>query len=380
MIEQQQKQPVSGLNVEVSEIAIKQHAQYMNHEKTYKIHAPDHNITAFTGIHNTALGPGLGGIRFKSYDNENMAIEDVLRLSEAMTWKNAAGGLDHGGGKTVIMAPKNMVKPNETVLEVLAQGLNTINAKHPVYFGAEDMNCGEDALNYMSKFTSWLKGATSSDPDIVGGDPSPLTALGVFECIKKAAKHKLGKNSLKGLRVSMQGLGSVGASLAEHLYEADAVLTGCDMSDAPFEELKQKNVEIQQIDLDEIYDAPADIFAPNAIGGTLNDTTIPQLKKAGVQIICGAANHQQKDQINTTESKILHNLGILYCPDYIVNAGGVIWVAKVGENAKTTREDIRTGVAERFQNILNLSKESPNTDLATIAATYSKERVEKAQK
>ena len=367
-------------NIDVTEISAASHPQYMDHEKIYKIHAPEQNITAFVGIHNTALGPALGGIRFKYYEDENTALTDVLRLSEAMTWKNAAGNLDHGGGKSVIMAPSaDLRHPTDEILAIFAQGLNIINAGTPVYFGAEDMNTDETSMNKLLETTRWIKGGTAPSPDVVGGTPSPLTAIGVFECMKIAARHKLGKENLKDVHISMQGLGNVGGALAQYLHEQGAILTGCDVVDSVFEDLETKGVQVVRVGLNEIYDAPADIFAPNAIGGTLTDTNIKRLKTADVQIVCGAANNQQQDQSGGHQSRLMHDLYMLYCPDYIVNAGGVIWVAKVGQDAKTVTKEISTGVPRRFEEILQIYESATDQDMASLAARYARRRVETAQ-
>lgn len=366
-------------DISVSTVDVSGHPQYMNHETVYKIHAPAQNITAFVGIHNTALGPALGGIRYKHYASENEALADVLRLSEAMTWKNAAGGLAHGGGKTVVMAPEGARSPDNATLDVLSHGLNIINENQPVYYGAEDMNMGEAALNYIFTHCPWIKGATADDPARVGGTPSPLTAIGVYGCMKVAVKNKLGKDTLEGVRVSMQGLGSVGAGLARLLAADGAVLTATDISDEPFKTLESEGIKIKQVGLDAIYDIPADVFAPNAIGGTLTNDSIQRLQKAGVKIVCGAANNQQEDQLGNSQSKLLHSLGILYCPDYIVNAGGVIWVAMVGEDSQTTTDGIRNGVPARFADVLGRYDETGEKDMATLAGEYASRRVEKAE-
>ncbi len=366
-------------DITVSDIAINNHPQFMGHENVFKIQSPQHGFTAFIGVHSTALGPGLGGTRYKEYATEDEALSDVLRLSEAMTWKNSAGEINHGGGKTVVMAIEGQRLPSDTTLQILAQGLNIINQNSATYFGAADMNVGESCLNYMQTFTKWIKGTSSTDPKIVGGDPSPLTALGVYECMKVAAKHKLNKNSLSGVRVSMQGLGAVGRTLAKYVYDDGGIITGCDTNPEAFTLLNSMGVEITQVGLDEIYDAPADIFAPNAIGGTLTAETIDRIKTAGVKIICGAANNQQQDQIGGTQSRILRDNGILYCPDYIVNAGGVIWVAHVGDNTTKTTEIIRSGVPRRFESLLEKHEADPTSDMASLAAQYSRRRVQNAK-
>jgi leucine dehydrogenase len=177
----------------------------------------------------------------------------------------------------------------------------------------------------------------------------------------------------------MQGLGAVGGTMAKHLHDEGAILTGCDTNDSVFDDLTAQGLTIKRAGLDEIYDVPADIFAPNAIGGTLSDENIRRLQNAGVQIICGAANNQQEDQIRGSQSKLLHKLGMLYCPDYIVNAGGVIWVAMVGKDAKTITQDITTGVPKRFEDLLRLSRQHPDKDMASIARDYAKKRVERAK-
>lgn len=367
-------------DITVTKLSVSDQPQFMGHEVVFRIHDQKQGLTAFIGVHNTALGPALGGIRYQRYASENDGISDVLRLSEAMTWKNAAGGLEHGGGKSVIMAPEGLSKPDNAVLDFFAHGLNAVNADGALYFGAEDMNMGEAALDYIYERAPWIKGATLTDPNLVSGTPSPLTAIGVFECMKLAVKSKLDKDSLKDVRVSMQGLGSVGAGLARLLHNEGAVLTAADTSDLPFETLEGEGLKIKRIELDKIYDAPADVFAPNAIGGTLTDETIERLNTAGVKIVCGAANNQQQDQQGGSQSKLMHKLGILFCPDYIINAGGVIWVAMVGKDAAATTESIRTGVPKRFGEVLASYDEKGDKDMWQLASDYSRKRVREAKR
>ena len=366
-------------HISVTEIDCSSHPAFMNHETVYKIRNNDADITAFVGVHNSALGPALGGIRFKYYESEHEALKDVLRLSEAMTWKNAAGALNHGGGTSVVMAKQGQRTPDKAVLDTMAAGLNAINQNGAVYFGAEDMNFNEAALDTIAETAPWIKGVTSNDPNIVSGSPSPLTAKGVFGCMKRAVKFKLDNDSVRGVRISMQGLGAVGAALAIQLHAEGAILTGCDINDDAFENLAKIGVNVKRVGLDEIYDEPSDVFAPNAIGGTLTDESINRLKVAGVQIVCGAANHPQDDQLGGTQSKLMHKLGILYCPDYIVNAGGVIWVGRVGENAKTVTQEIVEGVPKRFGDVLEMHKNNPDKDMATLAKDYAKKRIENAE-
>ena len=369
-------------NITVENLDVTKHSEFKNHEKVFRVSAPEYNFVAFVGVHSTVLGAAEGGIRYKPYDSEDDAITDVLRLSEGMTLKNAGAGLSAGGGKTVVMALDGEPKPSELVLQVLAEGLNRVNEKGVIYFGAQDMNISEENLNYMGAYTRYIKGASSDDPQIVGGTPSPLTAIGVFEAMKQAVAEVYGAGrGFDGLRVSLQGIGSVGGALARLLDREGAVLTGCDIDDEAFAVLRAEGVIVRQVDLDEIYDQPADIFAPNAIGGTISDETAQRLANAGVLIVCGAANNQQKEQVGHKQSKKLQQLGILYCPDFIVNAGGIIWVNQVGMNAEAVRERIRTHMPQSLKKIIQLHQKT-GEDMGQAAENYSlsvvREAAEKA--
>lgn len=358
-------------------VDVSAHPQFMDHEAVYRISCGD--VVAFACVHNTALGAALGGIRYKAYADETAALADGLRLSEAMTWKNAAIGLDHGGGKAVIMAVDGDAKPSARTLAVFAEGLNQINAKGAVYYGAQDMNVSQDDIDALSALSPWMRGKSSGDPDTVGGSPSPLTAMAVVECIRVAARHKLGRDSLKGVRIAMQGLGTVGGEMARLLSAFfGAELIGCDTNDAAFTALRGQGVQIERVGLDEIYDVEADIFAPNAIGGVLTDETVKRLHAAGVKIVCGAANNQQQDQVSGAQAKQMHALDMLYCPDYIVNAGGVFWVAEQGKNSVKARDYIRTQVARCFEDVLDMAAAEPDIDMATLAREYAEARVKGA--
>ncbi|MCB1563750.1 MAG: Glu/Leu/Phe/Val dehydrogenase [Alphaproteobacteria bacterium] len=371
---------VKAEDIKVERIDASAHPEFKNHEHLFKITAPTYGFTAFIGVHNTALGPGEGGIRYKHYGSEDEAVTDVLRLSEGMTLKSAAANLEAGGGKTVVMAIEGERKPTRTTLEALAHGLNAVNADKPLYYGAEDMNISEDDLAYMSDFTRFIKGAPSDNPEIVGGNPSPLTALGVFECMKVAVQEKFGEGqTLEGLTVALQGVGSVGGELARMLYDAGAKMVASDTNPAAFVALEREGIAIQRIELEEIYDVQADIFAPNAIGGTITRDVADRLHKAGVKIVCGAANNQERDQIGHIQSKKMLELGILYCPDFIVNSGGITWVNLVGGKSAEVRERVRTRTPQTLREVIRLQKESGN-DMAHVAEDYALARVRSAEK
>ncbi|MBX2834606.1 MAG: hypothetical protein KTR28_06515 [Micavibrio sp.] len=357
--------------VSVETLDVSDHPEYKGHEFLFRMTAQRYGFTAFVGVHNTVLGPGEGGIRYHSYQSEENAITDVLRLCEGMTLKNAAAGLSAGGGKAVVMAHPDKPKPDETILQLLAHGLNKVNENKPLYYGAEDMNISEHNLDYMLDFTTFVKGATSGDPLIVGGNPSPLTALGVFEAMKLAVQEKFeGEKELSDLTVSLQGVGSVGRELARLLYSAGATLYACDVFDGAFDKLASQGVKIERVGLTEIYDVKADIFAPNAIGGTLDYDTVERLDDAGVKIVCGAANNQQHDQIGHLQSREMMSRGIMYCPDFIVNAGGIIWVNQVGEDATAVRARVIKHMPISLKRIIDFHKQS-GMDMGSVAEEYA---------
>lgn len=365
--------------VAIESVDVSCHPEFKGHEKVYRVEGRAAGVVAFVGVHSTVLGPAEGGIRYKFYEDEDAAITDVLRLSEGMTLKNAAAGLSAGGGKSVIMALEGQNKPSESVLMVLAEALNEINARGAVYYGAQDMNVSEENLNFMAEHTRFIKGASALEPSVVGGNPSPLTALGVFEAMKVAVHEVLGREgALEGLRVSLQGIGSVGACLARLLAPHGVELTACDVNDAVFEALAEDGIIIRRVGLDEIYDVEADVFAPNAVGGTLTDETVERIAAAGVKIVCGAANNQQKDQVGHRQSKRLQELGVLYCPDFIVNAGGIIWVNQVGESAVAVTERVRTHMPHSLKHIIDLHTRS-GLDLGRAAEEYALSVVAKAE-
>lgn len=359
-------------DVKVTSIDVQSNSEFKNHEYVFRIAAPAHDFLAFVAVHNTVLGAGEGGIRYKYYADEDAAITDVLRLSEGMTLKNSAADLKAGGGKCVVMAGKGKPKPDSMTLQLLAEGFNQINADKILYYGAQDMNISEDDLDEMMRTTSHIKGARSHDPTIVGGDPSPSTAFGVFECMKAAIEHVYGEGAtLKGRRIAMQGIGNVGGVLAQCLLDAGAVVIACDPDDEAFKALPA----IERVGLHEIYDVPADVFAPNAIGGTLDYDTVERLDGAGVMIICGAANNQQHDQIGHLQSRELMSRGMLYCPDFIVNAGGIIWVNQVGEDAAAVRERVISHMPKSLQRIIALHQDT-GKDMGTLAEEYALGRLD----
>ncbi len=268
-------------------------------------------LKAIIAIHDTTLGPALGGTRMWPYTSEEDAIVDVMRLSRGMTYKNAAAGLNLGGGKAVIIGDPRTDK-SEAMFRAFGRFVESLNGR---YITAEDVGICVEDMDIVRKETRHVNGVGA----IAGasGDPSPVTAFGVLRGIKACAKAVWGKESLAGKTVSIQGLGHVGYYLAKYLHAEEANLVVTDINNANIERVV-KETGARAVTSAEIYDVDCDIFAPSALGAIINDETIPKLK---CRIVAGAANNQLKEE---RHGDILHGKGILYAPDYIINAGGVI--------------------------------------------------------
>ncbi len=285
------------------------------HEQVVFFNYPEVGLRAIVAIHNTVLGPSLGGCRMRLYPSEESAIEDVMRLSEGMTYKSALAGLPLGGGKACIIADPKMTTGREALFKKFGECINSVSGR---YITAEDMGTSVADMMYVKQTSKFVAG---TDPRRGGaGDPSPWTAKGVFVAMQAAAERvfQTGR-SLKGKRVSVQGIGNVGMHLLEHLAQDGAILTVCDPNAGALKEAASK-YGAQVVATDAIYDVPSDIFAPCAIGQTINEHTLPRLT---CKVIAGAANNQLSD--SSVYSSITQR-GILYCPDFVINSGGVICV------------------------------------------------------
>ncbi len=260
-------------------------------------------------IHNTTLGPALGGTRFWSYASDEDAIVDALRLSRGMTYKNAVAGLNLGGGKSVIIGD-NKTADREMLFRAHGRFVESLGGR---YITAEDVGTSTADMDFVHMETDYVSGLAGRS-----GDPSPVTAHGVFRSIQASAKEKWGSDDLAGRTVSVQGCGHVGYYLSKELHEAGAKLIA---SDIDAERVKRVVTDFgaRGVEGDDIYTAQADIFAPCALGAVINDKTIPMLK---VEIVAGAANNQLLEA--ERHGTALEKKGILYAPDYVANAGGVI--------------------------------------------------------
>jgi leucine dehydrogenase len=270
-------------------------------------------LKAIICIHDTTLGPALGGTRMWNYASEEEAILDALRLARGMTYKNAAAGLNLGGGKTVIMGDSRTQK-SEELFRAFGRYVQSLNGR---YITAEDVGTTVHDMDWVHLETKFVTGASSSG---ASGDPSPMTARGVWRGMKAAAKEAFGQDSLQGRTVAIQGLGHVGYYLAKHLQEEGAKLIVTDIHEDAIKRVTNE-MEATVVQPEEIFGVEADIYAPCAMGAVINDKTIPQFK---FKVIAGAANNVLQEERHGDK---LHELGIVYAPDYVINSGGVINVA-----------------------------------------------------
>lgn len=282
----------------------------MGHERVLFCSNPEVGLEAIIAIHSTVLGPGLGGVRMWPYGSTEEASIDVLRLSRGMTYKAAAAGLHLGGGKAVIIGDPKRDK-SEGLLRSFGQYVESLGG---LYITAEDVGTDTDDMDVIQHETRWVTGVS---PDLGGaGDPSPVTAFGVLQGIKAAVLFQFGEDSLADRTVAIQGLGSVGSHLAKHLLAEGAKVFGADIDPEATARAAELGVEI--VPTGEILAVECDVLAPCALGAVLNDRTIPGLR---CKIVAGGANNQLADDRHGQE---LHQRGILYAPDYVINAGGLI--------------------------------------------------------
>lgn len=339
---------------------IAQMSQY-NHEQLLFCNDNTTGLKAIIGVHSTVLGPSLGGTRMWMYNNELEALTDVLRLSRGMTYKNSLAGLNLGGGKSVIIGDSRTMK-NEAYMRRFGKFVNSLGGK---YITAEDVGTSTQDMTWVSMETKHVVGLPGKS-----GDPSPVTAYGVYVGMKAAAKEQFGTDALKGRKIAVQGVGHVGEYLVGHLVKEGAEVFVTDINQ---ELLKRISSEygVKVVGLDEIYDLDVDIYAPCALGATVNDETLKRLKCA---VIAGAANNQLKEE--SVHGRLVMEKGIIYAPDFALNAGGVIncYSEFAGLNpdwGMIKAEEIYTTI----QNIIKRSKQE-NIPSYQIANRMAEERIE----
>ena len=328
------------------------------HEVLHFVNEPEHGLCAIMAIHSTHLGPAAGGARFWHYQDPSEALTDALRLSRGMSYKNAMAGLPLGGGKSVLLAPADRQKAPE-MLAAFGKAVDRLGGR---YVTAEDVGMSVRDMVEVSRQTKFVAGLPNDGND-VGGDPGPHTSLGVFLGLKAAVKRALGKDTVDGLHIAMQGAGSVATGVAMHACAEGAQLSIADVDTAKAKKLAEATGGTV-VAPDEILFLEADVVSPNALGAILTADSIAKLK---TPVVAGGANNQ----LATAEDGArIHERGILYAPDYVINAGGIINVCTeyLGDgDASLVRERIR-GIPQRLEQIWVESAETGRNPAAVADA------------
>ena len=315
-------------------------------------------LRAIIAIHDTTLGPALGGTRMWAYPDEASALRDVLRLSRGMTHKSAAAGLNLGGGKAVIIGDAKTMK-DEMLFRAYGRFVHGIGGR---YITAEDVNTTVRDMEWVRMETEHVVGISRALGG--SGDPSPVTALGVYEGIKASLKWVTGSESVSGRTVAVQGVGAVGAHLTQHLVDGGAKVVVADIDAENVKRVTARSPGVEAVAADGIYDVPCDVFAPCALGAVVNDDTLKRLK---CQIIAGSANNVLADEDRHSEE--LARRSIVYAPDYVVNAGGLINVANELEGYNRSRALTQAAaIYDITTQILRLSRDEGVTTLQAANA------------
>ncbi len=331
-----------------------------NHEQILFCNDNETGLKAIIAVHNTVLGPALGGTRMWAYNNEMDALNDVLRLSRGMSYKNSISGLNLGGGKAVIIGDAKTMK-SEALMRRFGKFVQSLGGK---YITAEDVGISTSDMVYVKMETNHVVGLPGKS-----GDPSPVTAQGVYVGMKACAKKQFGSDSLVGKKIAVQGVGHVGEYLVASLAKEGADITICDMNDETVKRLVAQ-YGVKAVGINDIYDVNMDIYAPCALGATVNDETLARLNCA---IIAGAANNQLA--IEQIHGKLVTEKGIIYAPDFALNAGGVIncYSEVMGfssEWALTKADEIYTTIGSILERA-----SADNVPTYTIANRIAEERI-----
>ncbi len=327
-----------------------------NHEQVVFCNDKDTGLKAIIGIHNTVLGPALGGTRMWNYSSEWEALNDVLRLSRGMTYKSAITGLNLGGGKAVILGDARTQKTPE-LMKKFGEFVHSLSGK---YITAEDVGMETADMDLVRTVTPYVTGISEDKGG--AGNPSPITAYGVFMGMKAAAKYTFGTEVLEDRTVYVQGIGNVGEALVENLTNEGAKVYITDINNERLEYVRDKyNVNIYEGD--NLYSEEMDIYAPCALGATINDETIDQLK---TKVIAGAANNQLADELK--HGLLLRERGIVYAPDFLINAGGIINVYAELENYG--KQEIVRKTENIYNTTLEILQNAETNDITTYQAAF----------
>lgn len=339
------------------------------HERVIFGHDPASGLRAIVAIHSTVLGPGAGGCRMWAYDSTDDAVRDVLRLSRGMSYKNAMANLKFGGGKAVIIGNAQRDK-TPALFEAFGKLIDSIGGH---YVTAEDVGTTTADMEVVSRQTKFVCGKPPR-PGQAGGDPSPKTALGVYLGIKASVRFRLGRSDLQGLKVAVQGVGGVGYHLCQLLAGEGALIRAADVRPAAVERVRDE-FKATPVAVDAILRQDVDVVAPCALGAILDARSIPQLS---AKVVAGAANNQLAED---PHGEALQKAGILYAPDYVINAGGIISVSHeyYGDSTETRIDADIQGIPDRLDEIFERARrESLPTN--TIADKMARDRIRNASR
>ncbi|MCL2853911.1 MAG: leucine dehydrogenase [Defluviitaleaceae bacterium] len=332
----------------------------------------DTGLKAITCIHNTVLGPGLGGTRLWNYATEEEAVEDCLRLARGMTYKNSMAGLQLGGGKSVIIGDVKAIRSSsvrrEAFWRTFGRFVDGLNGR---YITAEDMNTTCLDMDYVQMETPYVAGMRSKS-----GNPSPYTAHGVYKSLLACCKHVYGADNLSGKTVAVQGMGAVAYALTKKLHAEGVKLIFAELDDEKAEKAIAE-FGAKRVDVKDIYSVDCDIFSPNAMGATMNDDTIPLLK---CRVVCGGANNTLKDA--SVHGQALKDRGIVYAPDYVANAGGVINVSHEFDEGGYKEASALADIDRLYDRILEVLRTAGETGLLPhqVADQMAEARIEAVKK
>ena len=339
-----------------------------NHEQIVFCHDKDTGLKAIVGIHNTVMGPALGGTRMWKYANEWEALNDVLRLSRGMTYKSAITGLNLGGGKAVIIGDSKHDKTPEMITK-FGQFVNSLSGK---YITAEDVGTTTADMDRIHKETKFVTGISE---ELGGsGNPSPVTAYGVYMGMKAAAKYKFGSDNLEGKRILVQGNGHVGETLISYIRKEGAEVFVSDIHQEKMDAMVEK-YGAKIYTGDDIYSADVDIYSPCALGATINDDTVYKIQ---AKVIAGAANNQLA--VESVHGKVLRERGIVYAPDFLINAGGIINV--YGEIVKYEKGEAMRRTENIYNTTLEIFSYAEQNNMTTqqAAMQIAENRIEQRKK
>ncbi len=343
--------------IDASALSVFGNTAFDNHEQVVFCQDKDTGLKAIIGVHSTVLGPALGGTRMWPYSSESEALIDVLRLSRGMTYKSAITGLNLGGGKAVIIGDAKTQKTPELMLK-FAEFVHRLGG---TYITAEDVGMETADMDLVRTVTPYVTGISEENGG--AGNPSPITGYGVFMGMKAAAEHAFGSALLEDRTVLVQGIGHVGEALVEHLSNEGANVLITDINQERLQQVRDKyNATI--FAGNELYQAPVDIYAPCALGATINDQTVHKLK---AKVVAGAANNQLANEMR--HGALLKKRGIVYAPDFVINAGGIINV--YAELEHYGRADIMRKTEHIFDTTLEILQMSDRQDITPHQAAFN---------